>query len=77
MALADCLVYQDLQVKACKDHWVTRAGLVLQGQWGHQEKGFRDRRGNRGHKGSRGLEGYLEKVFLELKVIVAWLGRGA
>ncbi|TWW64017.1 Collagen alpha-1(XXVIII) chain [Takifugu flavidus] len=74
--LGDCLVYQDLQVKAYKDHWVLPAGLVLQGQWGHQEKDFRDQRVNKDHRGFWGHEDYLEKVFLDLKVIVGWQGRG-
>lgn len=29
LALADCLVYQDLQVKACKDHWYLTPFLLI------------------------------------------------
>lgn len=43
-----CLVYQDLQVKAYKDLWVTLGDLALQGQQGHKDKEFKDQRVNKG-----------------------------
>lgn len=48
LVLEGCQVYQDLQVKASKDLWVTLGVLALQALLGHKDKEFKDQRVNRG-----------------------------